>query len=563
MKSTLSTLLFLITFSTILFGQTLEENKRKYNNGKELYKQGKYDLALQEFRQVASPRANNPYFKYASYFYVASAMKANKFTDAKLMAAQIEHKYADWDKLGEVRLLLAEMAFKERDYQGGIEYLQKLDKKIDQKAVKGMAIHYLDNIGSIDSLKALNKKFPENQYVGEVLVKKIQLQNVSKENKEILRQLVGQFKIDTASFASTLKFPTEKKSAYNVALLFPFNLKDLNPENTSRANYYALDLYEGIKRGIENLAKQGVKINLYTYDAGKDNSAISAVISKESLKTMDLIIGPLSNAPIPAFDDFIISNKLLAVNPVGTHSTLIANNPFNYLNESTLELQSKKAAEFILQSFAPKKAAIYYGATTRDSTLAFNYHKTMVEKGVKILAFEKVTKANVNILTKVLSDSSKYDMGNVFISSSEQTVAANFVSEIEKNGYKIPIVGLPHWMQYSFFNLDQFARNNFYFIYPDFVDYTSPAVIDFRNNYRKTVNIIPSEFAYSGYDLINYFGNALWKYGTNFQKGISSAGFTPGITTAGYDYSNGNSNNFVPLVKFEGGDLKVINSPIK
>jgi hypothetical protein len=162
-----------------------------------------------------------------------------------------------------------------------------------------------------------------------------------------------------------------------------------------------------------------------------------------------------------------------------------------------------------------------------------------------------------------LSDSLNYDLGNVFISSSEQTVAANFISEIEKNGYKIPIVALPHWMQYSFFNLDQFARLNFIFIHPDFVDYSSPNVVEFRNNYQKAVNIIPSDFSYSGYDLINYFGTALSKYGTNFQKGISSVGFTPGITTTGYDYSNGNGNNFVPLVKFEEGDLKVINTPIK
>jgi hypothetical protein len=104
---------------------------------------------------------------------------------------------------------------------------------------------------------------------------------------------------------------------------------------------------------------------------------------------------------------------------------------------------------------------------------------------------------------------------------------------------------------------------NFYFIYPDFIDYNLEEVREFRENYKKSVNIIPSDFSFSGYDLINYFGNALAKYGTNFQKGLSSTGFTPGITVAGYDYSQGNSNAFVPLVKFEEGDLKVINAPIK
>jgi ABC-type branched-subunit amino acid transport system substrate-binding protein/outer membrane protein assembly factor BamD (BamD/ComL family) len=552
----------LICLSTVL-GQSLEENKRKYNNGKELFKQGKYDLALQEFRQVAAPRPNNPYNRFASYFYIASAAKLNKFTDAKLMAAQIENKYPDWNKLPEVRYVLAEMAFKERNYSDALAFLDKIAKGIDPKEIKGMAFHYLGKISSIDSLREIQKKNPDDPYVGEVLANRIQMSNAAAEDEELLNKLVKKFKLDTAAFSSSLKFQSKKKNVYNVALILPFNLYELSADQTNRANFYALDLYEGIKLGVENLAKKGIKINLFTYDAGKDNNAIQAVIAKPSLKTMDLIIGPLTNTPIPAFDNFLLSNKVLAVNPVGTSSTLVASDPFVFLSQPTLEQQSKKAAEFILQNFAPKKAAVYFGATPKDSILCAAYHQQLVQKGVKILAYKKVTKANVSVLSKVLSDSLQRDLGNVFVSSSEQSVAANIVSELEKSGYRNSIVTLPQWMQYSFFNIDQFSRMNFYFIYPDFVDYNSESVKEFRDNYKKSVNIIPSDFSFSGYDLINYFGNGLAKFGTNFQKGIASAGFTPGITVTGYDYSQGNWNSFVPLVKFEEGDLKVINAPIK
>jgi ABC-type branched-subunit amino acid transport system substrate-binding protein len=562
-KSIVGSIFIAIICSVTASGQSLEENKRKYSNGKELFKQGKYDLALQEFRQVASPRPNNPYNRYASYFYIACASKLNKFTDAKLMATQIENKYPDWNKLSEVRYLLAEMAFKERNYDDAFAFLEKMDKNIDPKESKGMALHYLGKISSIDSLKEIQRKNPDNPFIGEVLANRIQMMNASADNEELLNKLVKKFKLDTAAFSSSLKFQSKKKASYNVALILPFNLYELSADQTNRANFYALDLYEGIKLGVENLAKKGIKINLVTFDAGKDNTAIQTVLAKPSLKSMDLIIGPLTNTPIPAFDNFLLTNKVLAVNPVGTNSSLISGDPFVFLSEPTLEQQSKKTAEFILQNFAPKKVAIYYGITPKDSILCAVYHQMMTEKGVKILAYKKVTKANVSTLSKVLSDSLQRDLGNVFVSSSEQSVAANIVSELEKSGYKNSIVTLPQWMQYSFFNIDQFSRMNFYFIYPDFIDYNLEEVREFRENYKKSVNIIPSDFSFSGYDLINYFGNALAKYGTNFQKGLSSTGFTPGITVAGYDYSQGNSNAFVPLVKFEEGDLKVINAPIK
>lgn len=563
MKSFFLFSLISLLSSLTIIGQSLEENKRSYLNGKELYKSGNYSLAMEEFRKVASLRPNNPYYQYASYLYTTSAAKAGRLSEALLMAAQIENKYPTWNKINEVRYLASDIAFKQKNYKEAFNYLKKIDKGISEKEKRALVLTHLSKINSLDSLKQLNKSFSDNKYVGEALANRLMIHSSTPEEEEMLKKLVRDFKLDTTAFASSLKFESKKKQSYNVALLFPFMLKELNPENTSRPNFYAIDMYEGIKLGNEALAKKGVKLNLFTYDVGKENENLSSILSKPELKGMDFIIGPMVNNPVPAIDNFLGTSGVLAVNPVGTSPEILSRSSLLYLSEPDLEVQGRTAAEYIKQNYQPKSAAIFYGPTPKDSIIAFSYHKVLQDNGTEIRAFNKITRGNVALLTTVLSDSLNYDLGNIFLSSTEQAIAANFVSEIEKNGYKVPVVGSPQWLQYSFFNLDQFRRLNMIFIYPGFVNLSLPAVDEFRLYYKKSVNIIPSEFSYMGYDLIQFFGNALWKYGTNFQKSIAANGFTPGVTTVGYDFSKGNSNAVVPLVKFEEGDLKVINSPLK
>ncbi|HYG38482.1 MAG TPA: ABC transporter substrate-binding protein [Cytophagales bacterium] len=552
-----------LLFSYSISAQSLEENKRKFNNGKELYKLGNYSLAMEAFRQVASQRPDNPFYQYASYLYMASAAKANRLSEAMMMAAQLEDKYPDWNKLHEVRFLAADISFKQKKFKDALNYLNTIDRGITEKEKKAMVVNYLSKVSTVDSLKQIHKSFPQNKYVGEVLANRLMGQTSSPKDEELLRKLVKDFKLDTAAFVSSYKFKSEKKQSYNVALLFPFMLDELNPENTNRSNFYAIDMYEGLKLGNEALAKQGIKINLITYDVGKDNQGLDSVLAKPELKNMDLIIGPLSNSPLPGVSSFLGDNAIFAVNPVSSNPQIISNNPLLYLSEPDFSIQGRAAARYLNKNFKPKSAAIFYGGTPKDSIIAFNYHQVLLDSGVEIRAFKKVVKEDVSVLTTVLSDSLNYDIESIFLSSGDQTVAANFISEIEKNGYKVPVIGSPQWLQYSFFNIDQFKRLNVIFIYPGFVDYSLPAVNDFRKNYRKVVHLIPSEFSFIGYDVIQYFGKALWLYGTNFQKNISAIGYIPGMTTPGYDFSKGNSNSFVPLVKFEENDLKVINIPVK
>ena len=70
-----------------------------------------------------------------------------------------------------------------------------------------------------------------------------------------------------------------------------------------------------------------------------------------------------------------------------------------------------------------------------------------------------------------------------------------------------------------------------------------------------THGILPSEFSKIGFEFMWYVGHCLKKHGVYFQEGVRDDGFVPGFLFKGYDFSGSNSNQYVPFIQFENGEL--------
>jgi hypothetical protein len=69
----------------------------------------------------------------------------------------------------------------------------------------------------------------------------------------------------------------------------------------------------------------------------------------------------------------------------------------------------------------------------------------------------------------------------------------------------------------------------------------------------------PSVFASQGFELMLYFGNALFQYGPAFQPGLAAASQTPGAIFEGASYLGGaHDNQVVPIIKLSGLEYQVL-----
>jgi hypothetical protein len=556
-KSILLTFLFMSLGVFSLHAQ--EDYAGRYIAGKDFYKAGKYTYAMEQFKPLTTESDAHPFVQYAHYYYALSAFKANMYSEANQMLKQLMIKYPDWNKMDDAYYILANIAFEQKKYRDAMKYLFERGKDIREDADKMKAFYF--NTMSVDSLRTLNKLYPSDVALGKTLALRLSLTNDEKD-KMLLEYLIQDFSLDRDKLVKTRK--TVLKPAYNVAVLFPFMYKDLNPENPQRPNQFVLDLYEGIKLAVDSLKRKGININLYPYDTEKDISKVTALLQLPELAYMDMIIGPIYPAHNAPVNEFAYNNQICIVNPLSTNSKLMENNPFVFLYQATLEDQALDVAEYASFNFtnpvpANNNVMIFYADNNKDSTLAAKYKESVTAKKFNVTVFEKAVIPKVQ---QLLSDSVKLSyVSHIFVSSEDLTLAANVISKLEVSQMPIPLFTKEEWLEFRLLSFQQLERRQVHFLHQDYVDYGKPSVRNFKRTFVNDMNLLPTTYAYEGYDLMFLFGNALKLYGNNFRDGIQKAGFIPGKIFPGYDYTASNSNKFIPITKFQDDLLKPVNIP--
>jgi ABC-type branched-subunit amino acid transport system substrate-binding protein len=278
----------------------------------------------------------------------------------------------------------------------------------------------------------------------------------------------------------------------------------------------------------EQLERDGVKINLLAYEVGNDPAQVQKLVDQADFASTDLIVGPLYGNPIKAILPFANEHKIGQINPITNNGQILANNPVAYLFQPSVESQARQAATYALQAFPVKTTMIFYTASPKDSLLAHAYRQKFTEGGGKVLAFKKITPATLGQISATVTGMDETKLGHVFIPASNQNIAINAMSALDKEFAKYPVLTMADWLQYQMINFEQFELRNVHFIFPEFIDYRKPEVIAFKQAYVQKRNLIPSIYAYQGYELLMLFGRALTQFGTNFHAGLQSQPPRPG-----------------------------------
>jgi ABC-type branched-subunit amino acid transport system substrate-binding protein len=551
-------IVFILTLSSNVFAQN--EYEDKYNRGKQLYESGKYDLSMEVLKPLTSSVEKNKYAEYAHYFYSLSALKAGRFMDANQMLTQLTKRYPEWDKINEVYYLWANVAFEEGNYRSAIKHTNKVSGSKNLKEdVASLKTNYFRKINPIDTLIALQQQYPDDVLLAKSLAERLSASRQNEKDKMLLQYLVQEYKLDAAKFVRPKK-ASVKKDVYHVAVLFPFMVESLDPEKMNRPNQFVLDMYEGIRLAVDSLKKENINIKLFAYETEKDTAKFSKLLKLPELKSMDLIIGPVFSMHNEMLADFAKANQINVLNPLATTSGLIRNNDFVYLYQPTNETQAHKLASFVSKADTLKKnVIIMFGETYKDSVLAYNYRDTLLKKDFKVVNFLKVSKLNTKEIKHILEDSIKLTkINHIFVPVADQVVAATVISAMDIMKQDVPVFTYSEWLSYQLLTFDQLERRKVHFLMPEFVNYDDPNVKRFRKAYVSRNDVFPTTFSYQGFDMMLNFGRSLGKYGNMFNDEVRRCGLMKGSILAGMDFSCANSNQVVPITKFENFQLKPV-----
>ncbi len=590
-------IIVLVLSGAVLHAQNDQDN---FTFGKELFRDGRYELAMQSFRKAMTPAPNNPYAPYASFYNALSAYKLGQVENSRNLFIEVSQRFADWEKVGEVYYWLATTYFEEGNATSALDYLNRVKQGRMSPDIRKLKEKYLAEIQDITQLKVLYKSYPSDTIIAKELASKISRATYNNTDQELLKEIASKFGFEQEKLGLVDLSKSVKKKEYNIAVMLPFMFSSLEENKANLRTDLVTDLYTGMLLGAEQLRKENKKVVIHAYDEKRSGPVTSALLKLEELKRMDLIVGPLYPEPSRLVSEFSSAFNINMINPVSANPEVIGNNSYSFLMRPTYLTQAVKAADYVSEKFTGNKNfLVFYENNPRDSAAAYLYSERLKEKDfvpVKIKALRPSEahylidtlsfKKEVEIRSKAKLDSmlgnpqkhivksrnksfgndstvyyeevwklKRDSVGHIFVASSNALLATNIISAVEIRPDTIPVIGRDEWLEIPQVNYEQVERIGALFISPAFIDKDLAAYENFFNTYLSRYKAPPSVYACQGYELMVVFGRLMHQNGNYFQAGLSDRERVDGALTPGFEYGFYNDNQVVTFLKIVNGEL--------
>src|SRR5688500_7316818 len=167
---------------------------KQYQNAKDFFRQGKYNLAMETFKPLIAYDQKNQYSPYASFYYALAAYKQGYRAVAKDMFLQIKNVHSKWDRMEEVNLWLGKIYMEDKDYFQGIKILNAIPDKKVEETIKGIKLQHLSEITDVETLRMMQEEFTKDETVARALAQALSKNLSDEADKQALENLIDRFK---------------------------------------------------------------------------------------------------------------------------------------------------------------------------------------------------------------------------------------------------------------------------------------------------------------------------------------------------------------------------------
>ena len=314
----------------------------------------------------------------------------------------------------------------------------------------------------------------------------------------------------------------KKMSTIKAALILPFQ------EDKRMVEYY-----EGFLMAVDSLKRTGTSLDLYVYDSGKEVSTLNAILSKNEMKKMDVIFGPMHQNQIKPLSDFAKKNDIRLVIPFSQKGEEVFNNPAVYQINTPQSYLYSEVYEHFTRQF-PNAHVIFIESISADKEKAEFISGLKQELKNKGISMQTV---NENATKETLKAALRNDKENIFIPTSGRNVLLIKVLPqltllVRDNaGQNIHLFGYPEWQTYTRDHLESFFELDVYFYSSFYTNTLFPAAVQFTNAYHKwyskdLISKYPN-YAMLGFDTGFFFLKGLSRYGSELENNLSKMNLTP------------------------------------
>jgi len=537
----------------------------RYRAGKNQLDQGNYAAALAQLELLAQPTSRFARAADAAYLAAVAATRLKQWADAEQLLNLLRTEYPTYPNMPDALFLQGQASFEQEDFDTALKTLSLLppDKLVAER--DAMKATYLPRIKDRNTWLRNLRRYPDDAALARAYADHLIMGGAYTDaDRPQLDELVAKFSLDRARYTPRPRPVSVRKTSYNIGVLLPFELNDPSWQ-TVRKNQFVTDLYAGLRLAQDSLQRAGHPVQLFAYDTGADTLTLKQTLALPELAGMDMLIGPIYKSGARLLARYAREHQIICVNPLSQDGDLVLDNPWHYLFAPSAATQGRLAAQFAANSFGLGKPAILLAEDGYDDTsFAAAYKSTYEELGGK---FSTQRRFNPEVDAEVTAAFAGLDLAgasHVMVASDNRrtgpvalaTLAA--LRTTPAGTPRPPMLCPSAWLENPRIDLGQLS-GNVYFIQSKYFDETAPGFRRFRQLYLQSQHLPPSVYANQGFELLLYFGNALFQYGPAFQQGLASAPQQPGAIFEGQSYTGGaHDNQVVPIVKLNNLEIQVL-----
>ncbi len=311
-------------------------------------------------------------------------------------------------------------------------------------------------------------------------------------------------------------FVREGNHDVNISMLLPFSTS----KSGDRTSF--MDLYCGSLLAARDLGREGINLDIHTFDVGGGNMPVTY----DRLAASDFTIGPVSKtdilkaAALADGDSWVVSPLDMQVEPLADSLARIIQAP------TPTSVQIRDMVEWIKSDMGRGDKVL----VVTPSNPASDY-LDMVEREMNNLGVSHST----TTLGSMRSLMTTQGINRVVLACDFNERSTVFLLEVVRNLYmtassskatQIVLYSTSRIRTYDQIDVEQLHRLNLHACVTYFVDYNSQDVKDFLLQYRALYNAEPSRSAYSGYDLMKYFSTLANKYGKRWPRALNRVDYS-------------------------------------
>ncbi len=332
-------------------------------------------------------------------------------------------------------------------------------------------------------------------------------EELAQAKKEEKQELQDTTKVVFPSLDEILKPAFESKNEVTAALILPYK------SNTSSVSRNNMDMLCGAMLAAYELGKQGIKLDLKTYDSSAES------IRKDMIKSCDFIIGPMFSEQIQA-----IYSKYPEVcpiiSPLHPMTEALALDYVNFIHAPTPQkVQYEDMIVWAMEEMQTNDKLIVISEKTGGQDIYKTITSTLDKNNIKYSKYSYSILESRAIEESLKTLFTQIGTNRVIVASESEAFVNDAVKNINilsEKHYDIALYGPSKIRAFETVNIANYHNTNLHLVSSFDINYDSEEVKDFLLKYRALYNTEPSQFAFQGYDLIIYFTSLCAKYGDSW-----------------------------------------------